>query len=329
MKNYFSSACTVTDIIIFYYHSKKRRLSMLRLQYLLYLLYCDYYEKYRKLLFAENFYTTSRGPEIKEIGIIYSDDDLDNTNDEYYSTEEADIILPLLKQYDDSLISELIYFCCCEGSPYLAIRGYNNHKEELISPSLIMEYIDTGEIYSESRQSISECSTHALETPEIVLRMGKDEIICEPEKLIVEAHRPKYKSPLKITYNNFGMISKTGMQNILNLDLPGIDFKILFLMLSETQPITGSVCFSDGKPITKEWICIKVNKSEKTVRRSLQTLQDKELIKKMTDNNCVKYYVNPYIFVRSQKINEYLYNMFKDTVWHKYYLKKIKNPKTT
>lgn len=323
MKNYFSTACTVTDIIISHYKSKKMRLSMLRLQHLLYRLYEDYYEKYGNLLFPENFYTAAKGPEIKEIDICYSDDDLDSVSSKTYRNEEAATIVPILRKYDDALISELIVINCDEGTPYFSISGYDSNKEELIPTELIMEYIDMGKEHSTKVKITSDFTYRAPEALKSVFKMEGHKITHEFSERVVAPYRAKYESPFKIAYKRFGIISTDAMNNILDLDLTGIDFKILFLMLSEAQPITGSVCFSDGNPITKEWICIKVNKSEKTVRYSLNSLEDKELIKKSTDNNCTKYYVNPYVFIKNRKINGYLYNMFKDTVWHKEHLEKI------
>lgn len=323
MKNYFSSAFAVTDIIINYYKSKKMRLSKLRLQHLLYRMYEDFYEKYGEILFPENFYATVKGPEIKEIDICYGDDDLDFVSSKNYSDEEVAILVPLLIKYDDTLISEFVFCNCGENSPYLAVGGYDNDNEKLIPSNLITECIDMGKKQINLLRCTSDFTHRATEALKSVIGIEGHDFTLKVSKEIAEPYRPKYKSPFKISYARFGMISESAMNNILDLDLTGIDFKILFLMLAETQPITGSVCLSDGKPVTKDWICSKINKSEKTVRYSLKALEEKELIKKMDDNNCVKYYVNPYVFIKNRKINGYLYNMFKDTVWHKEHLEKI------
>lgn len=325
MKNYFSSACSVADTIICYYCIRKMQLSLLRLQHLLYRLYEDYYENFGELLFPENFYTSVKGPEIKEIYICYSDEDLDTMKNKYYTSEEAAAIIPLLKKYDDALISELLFYNCGENSPYLLAGGYESDREKLIPPALIREHIDKIKKQTNERDGCKEWFTRGLAGSGSDFECKEDKMMLEEENLAIESLRVKYESPLKISYSRFGIISDVALKRVLELELTGIDYKIFFLLLSCVEPITGAVYNSKGEPITKEMICGSINKSEKTVRISLQALQNNELIKKIEDNNCAKYYVNPYVFVKNPKINEYLYGIFKDSIWHKYYLKRHTN----
>lgn len=115
----------------------------------------------------------------------------------------------------------------------------------------------------------------------------------------------------------FSMLSSFSAKQLADENLTSAQYRVMLLMISNTNYKSGLIAFGNNKPMTSEWItkALKINK--KTTDSCLRVLRDKGIINQSTTNNKTKYFFNPYIQYRGRWINKTLYEMFKNTKWAK------------
>lgn len=115
----------------------------------------------------------------------------------------------------------------------------------------------------------------------------------------------------------FSMLSEFSARQLADEKLTASEYRILLIMISNTNYKSGLIGFKNNKPITKDWISKKLGISKKTTENSIRTLIDRGIIAQNITNHRVKYFFNPYIQYKGRWINKTLYEMFKNTRWAK------------
>lgn len=100
---------------------------------------------------------------------------------------------------------------------------------------------------------------------------------------------------------------------LCNLNAP--EFIIINICISHLQYLSGLVCFENGKQINRNDFIVLSGLSERTLDRALSTLVVKKILGKVKVGHDIKYYVNPYIFMKGDKVNKTLHSMFKSSKW--------------
>ena len=116
---------------------------------------------------------------------------------------------------------------------------------------------------------------------------------------------------------NFSMLSSYSAKQLADENLTASQYRVMLLMISNTNYKSGLIAFGNNKPMTSEWISKKLNVSIKTSDNCIKVLTDKGIINRSTTNYKTKYYFNPFIQYRGRWINKTLYEMFRNTKWAK------------
>lgn len=101
--------------------------------------------------------------------------------------------------------------------------------------------------------------------------------------------------------------------------LTGAELQMTYFLMQYISYASGILMHSNGKPVTRHFIARETGMSERTVDRILQGLKEKQVIGKHVNGRDVHYTVNPWIFMRGNRINRTLYEFFKNSRWAKVY----------
>lgn len=116
---------------------------------------------------------------------------------------------------------------------------------------------------------------------------------------------------------NFSILSEYSARQLADEKLTSAEYRVLLLMISNTNYKSGLIAFGNNLPMTNEHITKRLNINNKTTESCLKTLVDKGIINKSTTNHVTKYFFNPFIQYKGRWINKTLYEMFKNTKWAK------------
>lgn len=113
------------------------------------------------------------------------------------------------------------------------------------------------------------------------------------------------------------------IDSLVNENMSGTEYRVCIKLLKYIQYESGLIGYSNGKYLTKEAIlnvlnegCKEKNKiTLRTLERAIETLTDKKIFAKTRIGNEIKFYVNPFIFMKGQLINKTLYSLFKNSKW--------------
>jgi len=101
--------------------------------------------------------------------------------------------------------------------------------------------------------------------------------------------------------------------------LTGAELQMIYLLVHYISFDSGILMHSNGKPITRYFLAKETGMSERTVDRILQGLKEKQVLGKHVSGREVHYTVNPWLFMKGNRINRTLYEFFKNTRWAKIY----------
>lgn len=93
-----------------------------------------------------------------------------------------------------------------------------------------------------------------------------------------------------------------------------IDYLVEFIRFE-----SGLIAFANGKPLTRKKMAEDTGLNVKTVDNLLRSLRLKQVISKNKMGQEVQYFMNPYLFMRGQRINKTLVDMFRNSRWAKMY----------
>ena len=115
----------------------------------------------------------------------------------------------------------------------------------------------------------------------------------------------------------FSMLSSYSAKQLASEKLTAAEYRVLLLMISNTNYKSGLITIGNNHNITSDWITKILDISKKTTASCIKTLVDKGIIATTTTNYKTKYFFNPYIQYKGRWINKTLYEMFKNTKWSK------------
>lgn len=101
--------------------------------------------------------------------------------------------------------------------------------------------------------------------------------------------------------------------------LTGSELQMAYSLLPFLSYESGMLKHQNGQPLNRQYIADYTGLSIKTVDKILQGLKEKQVIGRNVVGREVQYYMNPWIFMRGQRINRTLYDMFKNSRWAKVY----------
>jgi len=115
----------------------------------------------------------------------------------------------------------------------------------------------------------------------------------------------------------FSMLSSFSAKQLADEKLTASQYRVMLIMISNTNYKSGLIAFGNNRPITAEWISNELKIDKKTTESSIKVLVDKGIIYQGMTNHKTQYFFNPYIQYRGKWINKTLYEMFKNTKWAK------------
>lgn len=99
--------------------------------------------------------------------------------------------------------------------------------------------------------------------------------------------------------------------------LSGAEMNMVYYLLPYISYESGALKHPNGKLLNRAYIALEMGQSERTVDRILQGLKSKKVISHNYVGKDVQYFVNPWLFMKGQRINKTLYEMFQNSEWAK------------
>lgn len=99
--------------------------------------------------------------------------------------------------------------------------------------------------------------------------------------------------------------------------LTGQECQFLNYLLQYIRYRSGVLAYSNGKPLTRNDMVEETGLKLCMVDRLLRSLQEKEVIGKHKTGWDISFTINPFIFMKGNKINATLYELYKNTRWAK------------
>lgn len=115
----------------------------------------------------------------------------------------------------------------------------------------------------------------------------------------------------------FSMLSSYSAKQLADEKLTGAEYRVLLIMISNTNYKSGLVTLANNHPMTVDWVTKTLNITKKTTEKCFRVLADKGIIHHGTSSKKTKTFFNPYIQYKGRWINKTLYDMFKDSKWAK------------
>ncbi|MDD4429568.1 MAG: hypothetical protein PHG64_14435 [Paludibacter sp.] len=115
----------------------------------------------------------------------------------------------------------------------------------------------------------------------------------------------------------YSLLSEYSARQLADEKLTSTEYRVLLLMISNTNYKSGLIAFDNNKVITKSWVAKTLNISSRTADTAIKTLVDSGIIAENNTNFKTKYFFNPFIQYKGRWINKTLYEMFKNTKWAK------------
>jgi hypothetical protein len=103
--------------------------------------------------------------------------------------------------------------------------------------------------------------------------------------------------------------------------LTGAEYSIVVTGINYLRYVSGVIAFENGKALNKYNFMEFTSLSESSVEKALAGLVEKKIFSKNKTGHDIQYFVNPFIFMRGERINKTLYVMFKNSKWARLYQK--------
>jgi len=122
-----------------------------------------------------------------------------------------------------------------------------------------------------------------------------------------------------ITINEREPFIKVYSNTLFNLSksLTGTESQFINYLIQYIRYHSGILAYKKGKTLTRKAMAAETGLSVRAVDRILQGLQDKEVIGKHKTGQDINFTVNPFIFMRGDKVSEILYIFYRNSRWAK------------
>ena len=156
----------------------------------------------------------------------------------------------------------------------------------------------------------------------IILDSESGEIIGEigeGDKIIRNSSITEFKNSIDLNKNE--LFIKVYIKTLFDLSdiMTGAESVFLFYLLSFLSYKDGVIKYSNGKIVTKQHMAKDTKKSVRNIERLLYSLISKEIIGIHKSGENISYTVNPFLFMRGKRIDNSLYDLYKNSQWVKYF----------
>lgn len=103
----------------------------------------------------------------------------------------------------------------------------------------------------------------------------------------------------------------------ISSEITGAESVLLMFLLQYLQYQTGILTHSNGALLTREYIMSDTKQSQRTIDRSLEGLIKKRILGKHRTGKTVCFTVNPFIFMKGNRVNKTLAKFFENSKWNK------------
>ncbi len=107
----------------------------------------------------------------------------------------------------------------------------------------------------------------------------------------------------------------------LSKNLSGTESQFINYLIQYVRYNTGILAHGNGKHLTRNAMSRETGLSKKTIDRLLFNLCAKEVLGRHKTGRTLTFTVNPFIFMRGQKVNQTLVEFFKNSRWANLYEK--------
>lgn len=123
----------------------------------------------------------------------------------------------------------------------------------------------------------------------------------------------------KVEINEKESFVKAYVRPMIDLgnSLTGAEMNLVYYMLPYLNYCNGMITANNGRPLAKEKIVRDLGVNKRQIEKLIKNLKDKQVIGIHKTGHEVQYFMNPWLFMKGQKINRTLHVMFKNTRWAK------------
>jgi hypothetical protein len=101
-------------------------------------------------------------------------------------------------------------------------------------------------------------------------------------------------------------------------NLNASEYRMCIKLLPYMRYESGLIAYENGRYLDKKTISEIMKLNIRSIERTLETLTDKKIFARTRMGNEIKYYINPFIFMKGTRINKTLYSMFENSKWNCY-----------
>jgi hypothetical protein len=141
--------------------------------------------------------------------------------------------------------------------------------------------------------------------------------INEGDRIVRQSSVESFTNTIEINMNqDFVKVYTARLLDVAN-ELNGAESAMMMILIGFIQYNTGILTHRNGKPVTRECITRLVEKDIVTVDKLLDGLNKKQIIGKHKTGRTVCFTVNPFIFMKGNRVNKTLAKFFENSRWAK------------
>lgn len=141
--------------------------------------------------------------------------------------------------------------------------------------------------------------------------------INEGDRIVRKASTEYLFNTIEINMNqDFVKVYTARLLDVAN-ELNGSESALMMILIGFIQYNTGILTHKNGRPVTRECISRLIEKELVTVDRLIDGLNKKQIIGKHRTGKTVCFTVNPFIFMKGNRVNKTLAKFFENSRWAK------------
>jgi hypothetical protein len=141
--------------------------------------------------------------------------------------------------------------------------------------------------------------------------------INDGDRIVRKASTESFINTIEINMNqDFIKVYTARLMDVAS-ELNGPESAMMMMLIGFIQYNTGILTHRNGKPVTRECVVRLVEKDIVTVDKLLDSLNKKQVIGKHKTGRTVCFTVNPFIFMKGNRVNKTLAKFFENSRWAK------------
>lgn len=101
----------------------------------------------------------------------------------------------------------------------------------------------------------------------------------------------------------------------LSRSLTGTESQFVNYLIQHIRYTSGILAYSNGIKLTRQSMCNDTGLTMRSIDRVLDGLAEKQVLGRHKTGQEINFTANPFIFMKGDRINETLFNLFKNTKW--------------